>query len=722
MKNTKIMSLQSDAEYTHRFLSLTQEWYWELDDKGRIVRCSPQVEELLSYRADEVIGRKLISLMSQSNETQQDAAVFAQQRIRHNDPIVNLVCGFYDKQQQAHYLELTAEPIFQNGSYSGYHGIARELPEHAKLEKTLHNLADGFSAKTGKAFFRSLVTHLAKLFQVDYALVGEFTGENRDMVRVLVVHARGEITEDFQYPVSGTPCEEVFDGKLSCYSRNVQQAFPDDPMLPDMDADSYLGAPLYTSDGKINGIMAVIHSKPFAHLGYIQSIFRLYVARAAAELERQQMLLNLERMAHQDDLTGLCNRNLFLSLLEQAISRARRNKELVGLMFLDLDHFKDINDSLGHEAGDKVLTLIAQRLQQTVREEDTVARIGGDEFVVLLGEVRNLADTQKVAKKIVERLKKPIEVDLHELHVTTSIGISMHPMDGNDASTLMKNADIALYRAKSLGRNTYQLYSEEMGLALEQKLNTESDLRNAIANKEFELFYQPKMDLASKKVYGSEALLRWNHPDKGIILPGSFITLLEETGAIVAVGSWVLETALMEMQACVAQYQRPLNLSVNISAKQLREAGFLEKLETCLEKSGFDPNYLELEITESILIEEGEHITELLRKIKDKGVRLSLDDFGTGYSSLIYLRRFPIDSIKIDKSFVDDINDNEDDMVVVKALIEMAQALQLGVVAEGVETAEQLNALEKIGCNQIQGYFYSKPIPYLEFEHRYRNL
>jgi len=682
---------------------------------ARIVHSSPQVKGILAYEPEELVGRKFVSLMSHADDSPQDAAVFAQQRIQQKETIENLVCSFYDRKQRIHYLELNAEPYFDDqGNYLGYHGVARNLPAHANLESTLHNLADGFSAQTGRKFFRSLVTHLADLFHVDYALVGEFTGERQDMVNIIVVQSRGEISENFCYPIKGTPCEEVYNGQLSCYDRNVQNRFPNDPMLPEMHATSYLGAPLYDSNGKIIGLMAVIHSKPFAHITYIQSIFRLYVARAASELERQQMVQNLERLAHQDDLTGLYNRNLFLSLLEQSIARARRNKEQIGLIFLDLDHFKDINDTLGHEAGDRVLTLIAKRLKDTVREEDAVARIGGDEFMVLLEQLKDEGDCRRVAEKIITAMSQPIRVDLHDLHVTTSLGISVHPNDGNDASTLMKNADIALYRAKSNGRNTYQLYSADMGKSLQKKLNLESELRRAVSEGEFELFYQTKFDLSRNRTYGVEALLRWNHPHKGRISPDKFIYLLEETGAIVSVGDWVLQTALTQIQSYNSNVAQSLNLSVNISAKQLREPDFLTKLDLALSNSGFDPNRLELEITESVLIEEGDHITELLNQIKERGIRLALDDFGTGYSSLLYLRRFPIDSIKIDKSFIRCIKDSDDDQVVVKTLIELARALRLGVVAEGVETQAQLDTLKQIGCLHIQGYYFSKPVPFPE--------
>ena len=692
-----------------RFAEFSPDGYWELDQQGCITHCNRQFGELLGFTDVQLQGKTLVSFLTQDND---NAALHIQECIHKRINIVPLVCGFSHASGLLRYVELTAEPYFDTqGTFQGFQGLLRALPGNTSLENTLHNLADGISATTGTAFFRSLVTHMAELLQVDYALVGEFTNQDVAMVRVITVCARGEISEDFCYPIKGTPCEEVFSGRLSCFAQDVQAFYPEDPMLPEMQASSYLGAPLYTADGRINGIMAVIHSQPFTHVNYIESIFRLYVARAAAELERQQMVNNLERVAHHDDLTGLCNRSLFRNLLTQAIAASKRTEEKLALLYLDLDSFKNINDTLGHDAGDKVLTIVAQRLQDALRNGDVVARLGGDEFIIMLHHVKDANSISQTIRKILAIVSEPIIFYLHQLQVTTSVGISVFPDDGNNVSALMKHADIALYKAKDHGRNTFQFYSDEMGQAITQKLNLEMDLGQALSNDEFKIYFQPLIETATQNIVAAEALLQWQHPKKGMLKAGEFIPLLEETGGIVEVGRWLLETTLDQLDKLRQGLNNAFSVSVNISARQLRDQNFVSYLQQYIENNNTVYESLNIELTESVLIEEGPHITELLEFLKSRGVNICLDDFGTGYSSLNYLRKFPIDTIKIDRSFIRDIPHNSDDLTLVKALIELAKTLGLKVIAEGVENEEQLLALRELHCPVIQGFYYSKPIP-----------
>ena len=427
--------------------------------------------------------------------------------------------------------------------------------------------------------------------------------------------------------------------------------------------------------------------------------------------ERMQAQERLEYIAQHDALTELPNRLLLLDRLNQAIARARWHQRVVALLFVDLDRFKTINDSLGHETGDLILQQIAIRLNTCVREGDTVARFGGDEFVILLDDVANESDIRGISKKVLDSFVPPFKVSAQQFYVTASIGISLYPNDGADASTLLKNADIAMYRAKEQGKNAYRFYSAEMSARAFERLTLESSLRHALARGELRLFYQPVVDAESGAILSVEALLRWQHPDFGLVLPGDFIPLLEETGWIVPAGKWVLETACAQLQAWHKLGWPELRLAVNLSTRQLQSESLAHAIETCLSKHQLRTGQLELEITEGMLMDRGGTTTEILSALRALGVRLAVDDFGTGYSSLSYLRSFPIDTLKIDRSFVHDIPGDATDSAITTAIIVLAQSLKLNVVAEGIETAAQRDFLYGLGCRNMQGFWFSRPVP-----------
>jgi len=431
--------------------------------------------------------------------------------------------------------------------------------------------------------------------------------------------------------------------------------------------------------------------------------------------DRKQSQEQLQHMAQHDALTGLPNRTLLLDRLNQAIARARWNKRIVALLFVDLDRFKTINDTLGHEAGDLLLQQLSNRFQQHVREGDTVARFGGDEFVILLADVANEGDIRGITKKVLEALVPAFEIAERVLYITASIGVSLYPNDGDDATALLKNADIAMYRAKELGKNTYQFYSADMSARAFERLTLESSLRHALEHGELRLYYQPVVDLENGTISGMEALLRWQHPDFGLVLPSDFISLLEETGLIVPAGEWVLETACAQLFEWHAAGWPALRMAVNLSPRQLQSAALIPTLNRCLGKHAFQLGQIELEITEGMLMQYGHATTDMLTGLRALGVRLAIDDFGTGYSSLSYLRRFPIDTLKIDRSFVRDIPGDPDDSAITTAIIALAQSLRLHVVAEGVETEAQRDFLSHLGCHLMQGYLFSKPLPAEEF-------
>ena len=445
----------------------------------------------------------------------------------------------------------------------------------------------------------------------------------------------------------------------------------------------------------------------------------LTVANAALQAEveeRQRSAERNEHLAYYDSLTELPNRSLFSKLLKQGLTAAARNGRQLAVLFVDLDRFKNINDTLGHTAGDQLLQEIARRLQGCLRANDTVARLGGDEFVVLLPEIDGPADVENVAQKILGATSKPFATLGQEFHVTASVGISSYPADGEDERTLMKNADIAMYQAKDEGKNNYQFYSAQLNAHTFEKLALESSLRLALERDELELYYQPKIDAATGKVGGMEALLRWEHPELGTVSPAKFIPIAEETGLIVAIGRWVLRTACAQNVKWRELGAAPLCVAVNLSVRQFTDEHLLEDIVTVLRDTGMDPTLLELEITESMLMRDIDKAISVLTAIKKMGIRLAIDDFGTGYSSLSNLKKFPLDTIKVDRSFVRDLPERFEDRSIAEAIIAMGRALSLTVVAEGVETVEQANFLREQSCDEFQGFYFSKPVPAAEFE------
>jgi diguanylate cyclase (GGDEF)-like protein/PAS domain S-box-containing protein len=422
----------------------------------------------------------------------------------------------------------------------------------------------------------------------------------------------------------------------------------------------------------------------------------------------------MERMAFYDTLTDLANRRLFGNRLEQSIQHSLRAGTRAALLYLDLDQFKRVNDTLGHEAGDELLREVARRLTECVRKEDTVARPGGDEFAILLYEIGAPSDAGSVAEKILEQLRRPVTISGHQLVVTTSIGITIIPDDSEEANILTKNADLAMYRAKERGRNNYQYFSEEMNTLAQKRLKTENELRMALEQEQFELFYQPKVDIRDNRIVGVEALIRWHHPERGLLTPDQFIGVAEETGAIVGIGSWVIRQACLAARDLSAKTGEALQAGVNISPRQFRDPNLIRTIRRCIREAEIQPGQLELEITETMLMEDAEAALFTIERLRELGVRIAIDDFGTGYSSLNYLKRFPIDTVKIDRSFVMEIPTSHDDMAITTAVIAMAHRLELEVVAEGIETLEQLAFLAEQQCEYGQGYLFSRPVPISE--------
>jgi diguanylate cyclase (GGDEF)-like protein/PAS domain S-box-containing protein len=457
----------------------------------------------------------------------------------------------------------------------------------------------------------------------------------------------------------------------------------------------------------IEDSVAPIHDHGGRVVGSVKVFRDMSGARAMAE--------QIAHAAEHDVLTGLPNRLLLNDRVGQAIALAQRNHDKVAVLFLDIDGFKHINDSLGHPAGDSLLRHVANRLRDCIRAPDTVSRQGGDEFVVLLQGVNRPEDAAVTARRLLNSVAEPYSIGQRSLHITTSIGVSLYPDDGPDAETLIKNADTAMYQAKENGRQSCQFFKPEMNIRAVERQSIEEDLRRALERREFSLNYQPKVDLATGTITGVEALLRWTHPDRGSVSPAQFIPIAEDSGLILPIGAWVLREACMQARAWIEAHLPFGTIAVNVSAIELRNEDFLEKLVSTLGETGLDPRLLELEVTEGVLLKNADVAASILQNLRERGVRVAVDDFGTGYSSLSYLRKFPIDVLKIDQSFVRHITESPDETIIVSAIISMGRSLHLRVVAEGVETAEELAFLHEHKCDEAQGYYFSRPVPAEQF-------
>ena len=443
-----------------------------------------------------------------------------------------------------------------------------------------------------------------------------------------------------------------------------------------------------------------------------------YVAVKRDITERLQSQARIWHLAHHDALTDLPNRVLFQDRLQQAVAHARRTGLLVGILFIDLDNFKDVNDAFGHEFGDHLLKAVTERLRRCTRESDTVARLGGDEFAVIQTDLERSESAAKLAEKILENLSAPFALEDQEIHMSASIGVTICPLDQDEPHQLVKNADMAMYRAKNTGRANYQFYKHDMNLAVQARKELERDLRRALANGDLDLYYQPQIDARREAIIGAEALLRWPHPDKGFIPPTEFVPIAEECGLIVPLGEWVLETACRQNKLWRDLGLPRVRVAVNLSTVQFLYRDLMASVVRALETSGLDHGSLELEITEGILMRETEVTINTLQRLAELDIQIAIDDFGTGYSSMAYLKLFPVNKIKIDRAFVREVTSDRGDAAIVNAVIGLAHGLGLTVAAEGVETFEQVVHLRAQGCDELQGYYFGRPMSAQAFQRR----
>jgi diguanylate cyclase (GGDEF)-like protein/PAS domain S-box-containing protein len=650
-----------------------QDTYYRTDKEGVLVYISRSVKRLLGYAPAELLGSKLSDLYVESDGREKFLAAFQAAKgdiqayeapLYHKDGHVVWVST------NAHYFRNS------NGEVLGLEGTTRDVTQAILQQQELNRLKSTLDETLDCVFMFEPDT--LKFFYLNEGAIKQVGYSSDELLQMTPVDIKPAYTTD-QFRAIVQPLLEGSKDSLTFETIHRHKEGRDLPVE-----------------------IFLQYIKPENEVPRFVAIVRDLTER----IEAQEKLLH---QAHHDFLTNLPNRFLFLDRLEHALSRRHNGGELA-VLFMDLDRFKVINDTLGHASGDKVLQMLGERVSACLRKGDTLARLSGDEFSIIVEDIESNEMAVQVARHILDVLAKPFVVDGYELFITASIGISISPNDGEDSLTLLKHADIAMYRAKDVGRNTYQFYSPDMSSKAFERLSLETSLRYALERDQFKLFYQPQVDVVSGKVVGMEALLRWQHPDLGLVAPNDFISILEETGLIVPVGEWVLYTACTQAKVWQEKYGVALRMSVNLSARQFNDAELVSVVESCLQRTALPASTLELEITESIILQDKKWVGKVFQKLDDLGVRFAIDDFGTGYSSLSYLKRFPIDTIKIDRSFVRDVTSDADDAAIVSAIIAMARSLRLQVVAEGVETDGQLNFIKARDCFVMQGYLFSEPL------------
>ncbi len=587
--------------------------------------------------------------------------------------------------------------------------LEHELDQSHRLEQVLRELAVGGSGSYGEAYFRNLVQQLVRLFGGDHAFVAVLEGPGGASARTLAFCCDGQQQNNLSYVIAQMPCAEVVGRQSLVVPEGLSRRYPQAALLQGLVAESYVGVPLFDIRGTAIGVLAVLGRASLPDSRLATELMELLAVRASTEIQRMRAEQHLRRMAHEDDLTGLPNRARLQQRLRQAIALAQREQHVLAVLFIDLDNFKTINDTLGHEVGDALLMDVSQRLLDCLRDIDTIARLGGDEFAALLENIDAL-QVNTVCERIVTALSQPFQCLGHELYVSASIGISQFPGDGDDSTSLLRAADAAMYRAKELGKNQFQYFAQDIKQALQRDLTLLTHLRRAIAQRQLGVHYQPKIRIADGALIGAEALVRWTDAELGPISPAEFIPLAERSGIVAGIGELVLMRTIADIVAWREAGLVVPPIAINVSPSQLRGSGFAGWLSDSLARCGLAPASIIIELTEGTLMERGEAGLQVLAELTGLGFKISIDDFGTGYSSLSYLKRMPISELKIDRSFVNGIADHADDRAIASAILSLARTLGLAVVAEGVETEQQLQALRVLGCGAAQGWLFHKPM------------
>ncbi len=613
-------------------------------------------------------------------------------------------------------VDVTVKTTADNGEPIQFHTF-RDLSELDGYAKTLDLISGLSQTGGGEEGVNATVNSLVDWLQLDFLALVSLRLEQDGDIQPLVIFHRQSPPEDSPDPLRLSTLRQALDGDEVILLNDACRTNAGDEFVVERGYEYLIGLPLCDERKVVLGALVIARHEPMAHLSPMIEGLRAVTHRLALELELRRAREQGRVRGLQDSLTGLPNRLLFNDRLESVIQEAHRTGEMFAVLFVDLDRFKNINDSLGHNVGDHVLVAVARRLRASIRASDSVARYAGDEFTLILRHIVQRDDVMRIAEKIIRVMEAPLTLpDGLELQITASLGLSFYPDDATVAERLLKHADVAMYTAKGMGRNNFQAYVAVPEESHQQRLALEAKLRQAERNGELRVFYQPQVDTTTEDIVGMEALIRWEHPELGMISPGFFIPLAEETGLIISIGEWVMRAACQDARRWQLRFSMPLRISVNLSPLQLRQPNLVALVAEILEETGVPAQLLDLEVTESISVKSIPNLLETLQALRDLGCQISIDDFGTGQSSLDYIKRFPADRIKIDQTFVRNIGIDPDDEAIVEATIGMAHNLNRAVVAEGVEIETHLDFLRKLGCEVLQGYLFCRPLPATSFE------
>jgi diguanylate cyclase (GGDEF)-like protein/PAS domain S-box-containing protein len=742
-RRERAQQFEFERERTHGQVALTRlsrrnesileaagEGIYGLDMEGRVMFANAAAVRVLGYEVDELVGEHIHPLV---HHTRPDGSPYPADACPHYAALRRGVPSqvsdevFWTKTGAPVPIEYTSTPIHDGGHVTGAVIVFRDITARKRHEALLAGEKQVLEMIAKSAPLPEVLIQIARLVEsqslrktyccvllVDPRRERLFVGATPSLPEALVQQLDGlSLTAD----APACAAAAAFGGRATIAGVDAEGWAPAiHAIAQDHGLRSCWSVPIRAGGedevlGAFNIYCADAQPPTAQEIAFVERAAQT----AGIAIQKQRAEDRLGYLAHRDALTGLPNRILLQDRLHHATVHAGRRQLHLGVLYVDLDRFKHVNDTLGHPAGDQLLTTVARRLEESVRNVDTVARQGGDEFVVILEDVVKEEDVSDIAQKILSALGQPVVIGQSEVFVTGSIGVSVYPRDGKDPETLLKNADVAMYRAKEKGRNNFEFFTEEMNYSSAEHFAMSNRLRHALERHEFRLYYQPRVDVRAGRITGAEALLRWEHPELGLVLPSKFIPLLEDTGLIVPVGEWVLRTACAQNRAWRQAGYFLERVAVNISGLQFRHGRLESTIARVLAETGIDPQGLEIELTESLIMQDVQATAAALARLKKMGVGVAVDDFGTGYSSLSYLKRFPIDTIKIDRLFIKELTTSAEDAAIAKALIEMAHSLKLKTVAEGVETAGQLGYLRRRHCDEVQGNYFSVPVPAEEF-------
>lgn len=721
-ERTRAAEILHDREHRLRgVLETVADAILTINERGEVLSFNKAAEEIFGYTALEVIGHNVSMLVAEPHASAHDE--YLANYVRTG---VKKIIGMANREEWGVRKDGTKFPLelavteLRYGPKRIFTGIVRDITERKRWEAEIKRANDELETRVEERT-RELTQEIVERQRAEdnLMLAGEVIESLTEGVVIIDPDFRISSVNPAFTVISGHSMEEL----IGNYPINHTALSRGGAMFEDM----WRGL---ESHGRWEGEFWNLRKNGEE---YAERLSVTAITNMSGEVQQFAAILSditkrkkdEERILYQanyDSLTGLPNRSLFLDRLNQSLLNMQRANKNLGLLFIDLDGFKLVNDTLGHDVGDMLLKETARRLGTCVRTGDTVARLGGDEFTIIMPSLDDARNAPLVAQRVLDSLQSAFLLSGHEAFISASIGITIFPDDASEAQDLLKNADAAMYRAKEHGKANYQFFTADMNEEVKERLVMKNGLSKALEHDEFKLLYQPKLDLRTGRVTGAEALMRWESPDLGLVSPVKFIPVLEETGMVVEVGEWALHTACRQHAEWVKQGLAPIKVAVNLSARQLREPSFVEIVKGALRKTDLPPSALEIEITESMLMSDAPNIVAALKDLHDYGVHISMDDFGTGYSSLSYLKRFPIDTIKIDRSFVSDIDTSPDDAEIIHTIINMGQTLNRKIIAEGVETQEQLDILKQYNCDEIQGYFFSRPLDPETFSHFIRNL